>query len=131
MDKLIRIIRISSKEWFKDLKFKNPIFCNSIWKSFSATNIFYQHILWYKKSRATREIIERLSLINLIKKIAVEWELKETRQNWIFEDMIFDNTFKIVLKIGAINFNIVLWEQKSWKIVLLSCFVKDYRNFTE
>lgn len=129
MEKLIKIIRISSKEWFKELKLKNPIFCNAIWKEFLITNIFYQHILWYKKSRPTRETIERLSLINLVEKIALEWKLSETRENWTFEDMVFDNTFRIVLRIWSIKFNLVLWEQKSSKIILLSCFVKDYRNF--
>ncbi len=128
MKKLIRILRLSSKEAIKDLKFKNPIYCNSLEKNFSVTNTFYQHILWYKKSRINREIIERLSLINLVAKIANEWKLKEIRENWVFEWEVFDNTFKIILKNWWIIFNIILWEKKTWKIILLSCFVVDYRK---
>ena len=128
MKKLIRIIRLASKESIKDLKNKNPIYCESLQKYFIVTNILYHHILWYKKSRANREIIERLSLINLVYKIAKEWILKETRENWVFEWEIFNNTYKIVLRNWWINFNIILWEKKNWKIILLSCFVTDYRK---
>ena len=132
MEKLIKIIRISSKEWFKELKTKNPIFCDAIWKSFNITNIFYNHIIWYKKSRPTRETIERLSLINLIKKIALEWKLKETRENQTFEfTKFFVKTYKIILSIWWINFNFILWEKETWEVNLLSCFVKDYRKFEQ
>jgi hypothetical protein len=45
MKKLIRILRLSSKEAIKDLKAKNPIYCNALEKNFNVTNTFYQHIL--------------------------------------------------------------------------------------
>ena len=128
MKKLIRILRLSSKEAIKDLKAKNPIYCNTLEKNFNVTNIFYQHILWYKKSRPNRETIERLSLINLIVKISKEWKLKETRKNWIFEWEVFKNTYKIILKIWWINFNMILWEKMNSNIILLSCFIVDYRK---
>jgi len=129
MKKLIRILRLSSKEAIKDLKSKNPIYCNSLEKDFSVTNTFYQHILWYKKSRTNREIIERLSLINLVVKIAKEWKLKEIRENQIFENKIFlKKTYKIIYKNWWINFNLILWEKEDETIILLSCFVVDYRK---
>jgi len=128
MKKLIRIVRLSSREWIKELKKKNPILCNALEKDFSVTNTFYQHILWYQKSRPNREVIERLSLINLIVKIASEWKLKETRENWKYELEIYNFTYKISLKIWWLVFHIILWEQKSNKLILLSCFVTDYRK---
>jgi hypothetical protein len=67
-------------------------------------------------------------LINLIVKISKEWKLKETRKNWIFEWEVFKNTYKIILKIWWINFNMILWEKSDWNIILLSCFIVDYRK---
>jgi hypothetical protein len=46
MEKIIKIIRISSKEWFKELKLKNPLQCWVLNKNFHITNIFYNHISW-------------------------------------------------------------------------------------
>jgi len=127
MEKIIKIIRISSKEWFYELKAKSPLKCWILDKNFFITSTFYNHISWYKKSRPIREIIERLSLVNLIVKIWKEWELLEQRENQKFEkNSFFKKIYKISLKISKIDFKIVLWEKESWKIILLSCFVGNY-----
>ena len=84
-------------------------------------------VYWNKKTRATKEIIERLSLINLIVKISFEWKLDEIRENQKFEKtLFFIKTYKIVLNISWVNFKIILWEKEYWDIVLLSCFVGNY-----
>ncbi len=128
MKKLIRISRLASKEAIKDLKAKNPLYCSAIKEDFTVTNIFYSHIIGYKKSRPDREVVERLIVMNLIQKIAQEWVLKEKRKNGAFEWAIYQNTYKIMLKKWWICFYVIIWEEKSGKYILLSCFVKDYRK---
>ena len=128
MEKLIKIIRISSKEWFKELKSKSPIFCNSLEKNIYITHTFYNHIAWYKKTRPIREIIERLILINLIVKIIKNWKLVEKRKNQIIEkNLFFIETYKIVLNINKINFKIIIWKKKNWDLILISCFIWKYK----
>jgi len=124
MKKLIQIIRISSKEWFSKLKNKSPIFSDKLSKNIYITHTFYNHISWYKKVRPIREIIERLSIINLIEKIIKIWEITEIRENQKFEkSLFFKKTYKIVLNIKNIDFKIIVWEKKNWKIIALSCFI--------
>ena len=128
MKYLIRISRLASKEAIKDLKSKNPIFCSALKQSFTVTNIFYNHVVGYKKSRPDKEIIERLIVINLIPKIAREGIIKEKRENGVFENKIFKNTYKIMLRQWWISFYIILWEETLWDMILLSCFVRDHRK---
>ena len=89
MKKLIRIVRLSSKEWFKNLRKKWSIYCNSIDRHFIVSNLFLNHISWSSKKRELRDIIERLSTINLIEKIADKWILIEERSDIIVENKRF------------------------------------------
>ena len=128
MNKLIKIISIASKEWFKELRSKWPIFCNSLEKEFTITNLYLRHISWNTiKKRELREIIERLSMITLIQKIANNGELIETREEVKIEKFIYKYSYKISLTIKNIKFKIILWEKINWGIILISSFV----NFNE
>jgi len=124
MKDLFRVVSISSKEWFKNLRNKCPLFCESLNKNFVITNIFLRHISWNTvKKRELKEIISRLSSISLIEKIAIEWKIVEIRKEVVVERKSFYNTtYKIWLKIKNIIFYIVLWEKKDWKIILISTF---------
>ncbi len=124
MKDIIKIVRIASKEWFKKLKKTWPLFCSSLNKNFVITNIFLRHISWNTaKKRKLKEIINRLSSISLIEKVALKWDLIETRNDVIVEKTSFyKHTYKIWLNISSVEFFIVLWEKKDWKIVLISTF---------
>ena len=128
MKKIIKIIRISWKEWFKNLRDKWPIYCKAINCNFTVSNLFLNHISWSSKKRKLRDIIERLSSINLVEKVWLNWILLEERWDVIVENKRkFIKTFKIVYEISKIDFFLVLWEKKDWKIVLISTFlnIKD------
>ncbi len=124
MKDIIKIVRISSKEWFKNLRNRSPIFCTSLNKSFNVTNVFLRHISWNTiKKRELKEIISRLSSITLIEKISSNWKLVEIRKNVIVEKKsFFKFTYKIWFTIQNVRFYIILWEKKNWKIVLISTF---------
>jgi hypothetical protein len=124
MKRLIKIVSISAKQWFKNLREKWPIYCKSIDKNFEITNLYLRHISWNTvKKRETKEIIERLSMINLIEKISKKWELVETREEVKIEKFIYKFSYKVSLKLNNFTFKIVLWEKINWWIVLISSFV--------
>ena len=127
MKKLVKIIRISAKEWFKKLRKEWLIYCSAINKKFSIWNIFLNHISWSSiKKRSIREIIERLSIINLVEGIALEWVVVEERGNLIFEKTkYFVKSYKILLEIRWVKFYLIIWEKKNWDTVLISCFLKN------
>jgi hypothetical protein len=81
MQHILRIIRISSKKWFKLLKEKAPYKCSELNKDIEVTNIFFKHISWHKKQRDIKEIIIRLWMINLIDDILLKWEISEESEN--------------------------------------------------
>ena len=124
MEKIVKLIRISSKEAFKKLRNVWEIECKDIWKSFKITNLFLRHISWITKNRGLRSIIERLSSINLIELISFEWKLVEKRENIIIEwYKKFNKSYKIRLIIWKIEFFIILWEKVDWNIILISVFL--------
>ena len=123
MKKLKQLIKISSKEIFYKLRNLWEIECNSINKNFKVTWLFYRHISWSRKRRTIREIIERLSSISLIEKIAKNWKLIETRNNVKIEKFNYKISYKISLKIKKINFFIILAEKNNWKLILISVFI--------
>ena len=124
MKHILRIIRISSKKWFKLLKEKAPYKCSGLNKEIEITNIFLKHISWYKKPREIKDIIVRLWMINLIDDILLNWEIIEKRENWKYEWKIYNFTYKVSLKLSWIRFILVVWENKKNKLILLSCFSK-------
>ena len=128
MENLLKIIRISSNKWFKILRKNSPYYCSNLWKYFEVTRVFQNHISWYNKSRVNREIIERLSILNLIEDISKKWKIIEIRERWIFEKKEYKNTFKVSLKIKLFYFIIIIWEKFNWKYLLLSCFVKSIKT---
>lgn len=124
MQHILRIIRISSKKWFKLLKEKAPYKCSELNKNIEITNIFLKHISGHRKPREIKDIIVRLWMINLIDDILLNWEIIEKRENWKYEWQVYNFTYKISLKISWIIFILVIWQNKSDKYILLSCFSK-------
>ena len=123
MKKIVKLVRLSSKEAFLKLRNLWEINCYAIWKTFSVTNFFLNHISWKSRNRWIREIIERLSSINLIEKISCNWELVETRENIKIEWKNFKKSYKIRFIKQNIEFFIVLWEKENLKIILISVFL--------
>jgi len=124
MKKIVKLIRLSSKEAFLKLRNLWEINCYAIWKKFKITNLFFRHISWNAVKRNLREIIERLSSINLIEKISCNWELVETRNNIIVEKKNrFKKSYKIKYSFADIDFFIVLWEKDNNEIILISVFI--------
>ena len=124
MKKIVKLVRLSSKEAFLKLRNLWEINCYAIWKSFIITNLFLNHISWNRKNRSFREVIERLSSINLIEKISLEWDLIETRKDITIEwNKKFKASYKIKFIKNKIEFFIVLWEKVNWKIILISVFI--------
>jgi len=81
MRKIVKLVRLSSKEAFKKLRNNWKIYCKCLDENFIVTNLFLKHISWSSKNRKIRYIIERLSSINLIESISNNWILKEKRKN--------------------------------------------------
>lgn len=126
--KLVKLVRLSSKEAFLKLRNIWPIFCLAINKNFEVTNLFLRHISGNATKRWIEEIIYRLTSINLIEKISENWDLIETRENIIIEwHRKFKKSYKINYKISDIDFFLILWEKEDWKIILISVFL----NFLE
>ena len=124
MNNLVKLVRLSSKEAFLKLRNLWEINCYAIWKTFSVTNLFFRHISWSTIKRSLKEIIERLSSINLIEKISCNWELVETRYNIIVEKKNrFKKSYKIKYNFSDIDFFIVLWKKYNNKIILISIFI--------
>ena len=128
MENILKIIRISSNKWFKILRKNSPYFCKSLDNEVVVTRIFQNHISWYTKSRVNREIIERLSILNIIEDIFEKWNIINKREKWIFEWKEYKNTYKISLKIKYFYFIVVIWEKYKWWFILLSCFVKNIQK---
>ena len=123
MQKLKKLVKISSKENFYKLRGLWEIKCKSINKNFKVTWLFYRHVSWTTKNRALREIIERLSSISLIEKISEKWELIENRENIQIEKFNYKKSYKIKLKIEKIDFFIILAEKNNWNVILISVFL--------
>lgn len=124
MQKIVKLVRLSSKEAFLKLRNLWEINCYAIWKKFKVTNLFFRHISWNTVKRNLREVIERLSSINLIEKISCNWEIVETRENIIVEKKNrFIKSYKIKYNFSKIDFFIVLWEKENNEIILISVFI--------
>lgn len=125
MQHILRIIRISSKKWFKLLKEKAPYKCSELNKKIEITNIFLKHISGHRKQRDMKEIIIRLWMINLIDDILLKWIITEERKNIKYEWKYFLNSYKISYKLNWIIFIVVIWKKEEEKHILLSCFTKN------
>lgn len=124
MKNILKIIRISSKKWFKLLKQKSPYYCEALNNDIYITNILLKHISWYQKSRNIEEIIIRLWMINLIDDIISSWKIINTRENVYFEWKLFKKTFKISYKVKEVYFILLVWEKNNSEFIALSCFIK-------
>ncbi len=127
MKKLVKLVRIASKESFIKLRKLWEIKCNSIDNNFQVTNLFLRHISWNATKRWITEIIHRLTAISLIEKISKEWILVETRENIKIEKFNYRKSYKIKFTIKNIDFFIILAEKYNWQLVLISVFL----NFLE
>ena len=123
MQKLVELVRVSSKETFIKLRSIWEIRCISLNKNFKVTNLFLRHISWRSKSRLLKEVIERLSSISLIEKIWEKWKLIETRNNPQIERFNYKKSYKINLTIKKLDFFIILAEKSSWELILISVFM--------
>ena len=124
MQHILRIIRISSRKWFKLLKEKAPYKCSELNKEIEVTNIFLKHISWYQKQRTTKEIILRLWMINIIDDILLNWKIIQEKENVLFEWKSFLKSYRLELKIKWIHFIVVIWKKEDNIHILLSCFAK-------
>jgi len=92
------------------------------------TNLFLRHISWGATKRSMKDIIKRLTSINLIEKISINWKLVEVRNDIIVEKKRkFKKSYKIKYRIKDIDFFIVLWEKENENLILISVFL----NFLE
>jgi len=118
---VIKIVRISVKRSFLKLRKESPLFCNSIWKKIEISNIYFNHINWEAKKRKIKEIILRLSIINLVDEILEKWFLYEKRsrenENFIYYEIQYKLEWEIFCLILSEN-------KKSSKVTLLSWFIK-------
>lgn len=121
MTDVIKIIRISIKRSFLKLRNDSPLFCKAIWKNIWISNIYFNHINWEAKKRKLKEIILRLSIINIIDEILEKWFLYEKRsrknENFIYYEIQYEIEWEIFCLILSEN-------KKSSKIILLSWFIK-------
>jgi len=124
MQHILKIIRISSKKWFKLLKEKAPYKCSELSKNIEVTNIFFKHISWHRKQRDIKEIIIRLWMINLIDDILLKWKISDERENVKYEWKFFLKSYKIIYQLNWVIFKIVIWKKEEDKYILLSCFAK-------
>ena len=129
MQKLKQLVKISSKENFYKLRDLWEIRCNSIDKFFRVTWLFLRHISWVSRNRVIRDIVERLSSIPLVEKIAEKWELTEIRNNVQIEKFNYEKSYKIKLQIENIDFYLILAEKNNWTIVLISVFLNYLDKF--
>ncbi|MDA9129438.1 hypothetical protein N9J72_03110 [Candidatus Gracilibacteria bacterium] len=128
MQKTIKLVRFASKEAFKQLRDRGPIFCPEIKNSFLVTNLFLRHISGNATKRSSEEIIRRLSCMSLLENIARKGRLVEERVDVIIEGKRkFLKSFKINYSISNMDFYIVLGEKQDNKIILISVFL----NFRE
>ena len=123
MQKLKQLIKISSKESFYKLRDLWKINCKSLDKNFKVTWLFLRHISWVSRNRVIRDIIERLSSVSLVERIARQWFLIETRKDIQIEKFYYKFFYKIKLKIETIDFYLILAEKRNWNIVLISVFI--------
>jgi len=124
MKKLVKLIRLSSKEAFRKLRNLWEIYSINLWKSFTVSNLFLNHISWSSKNREISDIIERLSSINLVELVSEKWELVETRENIYIENRrFFQKTYKLKYSLKDFEFFLILWEKSDWKIILISIFL--------
>ena len=123
MQKLKQLVKISSKEIFYKLRDLWEIKCNSIDKNFKVTWLFLRHISWISRNRVIRDIVERLSSVSLVEKIAKNWDLIEIRNKIQIEKFNYKKSYKIRLKIENIDFYLILAEKNNWTIILISIFL--------
>lgn len=127
MKKLVKLVRLSSKEAFLKLRNIWPIYCSVIKNNFEVTNLFLRHISWSSKNREIYDVIERLSCISLIEKISFNSSLVEIRENVTIENKrFFKKTFKVKSSLKDFDFFLILWEKENWKIILISIFLNFF-----
>jgi len=80
MQKLLKLIRLSTKESFILLREKSPLLCHSLKENIKVTKIFHNHIRFGNKPRNKEEVIKRLLIIPLISRILKEGKLLESRK---------------------------------------------------
>lgn len=126
MKKLAKIIRISAKESFKNLRNGWPIFCKELKREIYITRVFFDHINWRSKEREIKEIILRLSTISLIQKILIKWKIREIRESEKFK------YYWIKYKTEWEIFNLILSKKINWwKTILLSSFIENKKSSSQ
>lgn len=120
---LLRLLKLSAKKSFDEIRKKGPFFCEIINLELKVTREFFDHIS-FQKSREIKEIISRLLIIPFIEDIIHKGTLIEKR---IQGDYIY---FQLALLLKKESINIVI-RKKNEKIILLSCFVGPKWNITK
>ena len=124
MQNIVKLVKLSSKEAFIQLRNWWSIFCDSLNRDCAVTKIFYKHISWERKNRKIKEVIKRLSCISLIKKILSEWILTEERWENKVDWKYFQKFFRIYLKIEDMDFFLIIWEKVNLRLTLISVFIE-------
>jgi len=109
-----KILKISAKEAFKNLRGQAPFFCTSLNKEVFVTKLFWNHIN-FSKQRTIREVIYRLATIPLIARILAEGKTVKVSKNF----------FQINLTLQGQTFSVIILQdlQRDNKCFLLSCFL--------
>lgn len=116
MNQIQKILKISAKESFIQLRKNSPYFCHSMQKEIYITRKFWNHIN-FSKYRPQKDIILKLALLPLIENILLKGELVEKR------DWGQKNSYRIERKIKEEICILILEQRNKKNIYLLSCFV--------
>ncbi len=110
MKKLIPLLRLSAKEYFKALK-GQKFFSENIEKEVIISRSFYSHIT--KKPRNIRDMAERLAMFPLVPKILLYGLVSTEDENYI----------KLSYQASGMHLlSCILYKEKNGNTSLISCF---------
>ena len=110
MKKLLPLLRLSAKEYCKDIKKKN-IFSHTLDARVFIARSFYLHIT--KKPRDIRDMAERLAMFPLIPKILVNGFMSSSDDKYI--KISYQVNEKLLL-------SCIVYKEKNETLSLISCF---------
>ncbi len=113
---LHKILKISAKESFLQLREASPYFCKKLNLKIHITRVFWNHIN-FSKFRTLKEVSSRLAIFPLILKVIKEGGVKKETTKYI----------KVVYNEKGIDFVIIL-EKTPKKVILLSCFIDNKKH---
>lgn len=122
---LFKIIKLSAKVAFDNLRNESPLFCKAINKEVKVTKLFFSHLYTNNKTRGTEEIVKRLSMIILLKDVIRFGGLINKRGS---KTAIF---YEICYVFPEITLSVILLEKLNGEVLLYSCFDKYKKNLSD